>query len=99
MFRYPVEKYVLRFYKFKFLGIDGVVNIEAQNRKEARYFLNIFILNNPKYHNVPIISESLSLPIFGETTKIIDNVKCVWVGNISPNGWMPLWEFEKQTNG
>jgi hypothetical protein len=95
MFKYPVEKYGLRFYKYKFLGIDGIVNIEAQNRKEARYFLNVFILNNTKYHNVPIISETLSLPIYGETTKMIDNIECVWIGN----GWMPLWEFEKQTNG
>jgi hypothetical protein len=91
MVRYPVEKNVLRFYKYKFYQSDEVVTIEAFNRKQARIMLRDFILNSPKLHNLPIISETLTLPIYGQTTKLIDNVENVWVGN----GWIPLWEFKK----
>jgi hypothetical protein len=94
MIRYPVEKYILRFYKYKFYQSDEIVTIEAFNRKQARIFLRDFILKNPKLQNIPIISESLTLPIFGQTTKIIDGVENVWIGN----GWIPLWEFKKYEN-
>jgi hypothetical protein len=92
MFRYPVEKNTIRFYKYKFLGKeDDPVVIEAFNRKEARIMLRDFILMNPMFQNIPIIDESLSLPIFGETTRVINDLEHIWVGN----GWIPMWEFEK----
>jgi hypothetical protein len=94
MIRYPVEKDVLRFYKYKFYQSDEVVTIEAFNRKQARIFLRDFILNNPKLQNLTIISETLTLPIYGQTTKMINNVENVWIGN----GWIPLWEFKKYEN-
>ena len=94
MIRYPVEKDVLRFYKYKFYQSDEVVTIEAFNRKQARVFLSDFILNNPKLQNLPIISETLTLPIYGQTTKMINNVENVWIGN----GWIQLWEFKKYEN-
>ena len=92
MLNYPVEKHTLRFYKYKFLCLeDDPVQVEAFNRKEARVMLRDFILNNPKFQNKPIISETVSLPIVGFTTKNIDNIENVWIGK----GWMPLWEYEK----
>lgn len=94
MIRYPVEKNVLRFYKYKFYQSDEMVTIEAFNRKQARTLLMDFIINNPKLQNLPIISETLTLPIYGQTTKIIDNIENVWIGN----GWIPLWEFKKYEN-
>jgi hypothetical protein len=94
MIRYPVEKNVLRFYKYKFYQSDEIVTIEAFNRKQARILLRDFILNNPKLQNLTIISETLTLPIFGQTTKIINNVENVWIGS----GWIPLWEFKKYEN-
>lgn len=92
MLNYPVEKHTLRFYKYKFLSLeDDPVQVEAFNRKEARIMLRDFILNNPNFQNKPIISETVSLPIVGFTTKIIDDVENVWIGK----GWIPLWEYEK----
>jgi hypothetical protein len=91
MFRYPVEKNTIRFYKYKFLGKEDPIIIEAFNRKQARILLRDFILSNPMFHNIPIIDESLTLPIFGETTKMINGLEHIWVGN----GWIPMWEFEK----
>ena len=92
MFNYPVEKNIIRFYKYKLLGKeDDPIVIEAINRKEARILLRDLILHNPALQNLPIIDESLSLPIFGETKKMIDDIEYVWFAQ----GWIPIWEFEK----
>lgn len=91
MVKYPVEKNILRFYKYKFLNSKEEVTIEALNKKQARIFLRDFILQNPKFNNLQIISETLSLPIYGLTTKIMNNIEHVWVST----GWIPLWEFKK----
>ena len=94
MFNLIVEKHSLRFYKYKFLGYeDKPIVIEAYNKNEARKKLTYFIQQHIELTNIPVVSESLSLPIYGETTKTIDNIDCVWVGTLSQTGWMPLQEF------
>jgi len=96
MFNYPVEKHCLRFYKYKFLGFeDKPIVIEAYNKLEARRKLTYFIQMHPEISSIPVVGESLSLPIFGETIKNILEVKHVWVGNMTPSNWMPLEEFLK----
>lgn len=96
MYNYPVEKHILRFYKYKFLGYEETpVIIEAYSKLEARRRLTYFLEKYPQYQGIPVVDESLSLPIFGETVKIIDGVENVWVGNLTPTFWMPLIEFEK----
>lgn len=96
MYNYPVEKQILRFYKYKFLGFEETpVTIEAYNKLEARRRLTYFLEKYPQYQGIPVVAESLSLPIFGETVKIIDGIENVWVGDLSPTFWMPLSEFEK----
>ena len=94
---FVVEKHCIRFYKYKFLGYeDRPLVIEAYNKKEARIKLNNLLAKNPILKNTPIISESLTLPIYGETTKKINSVEHVWVGYaISQTGWMPLENFLK----
>lgn len=96
MYNYPVEKYILRFYKYKFLGYeDNPITIEAYNKLEARQKLSYLLEKFPQYQGIPVISESLSLPIFGETVKVINGEDNVWVGDLTPSKWMPLSEFEK----
>lgn len=96
MFNYPVEKNCIRFYKYKFLGYDEPIVIEAYNKLEARKKLAYFIEKHPILYNIPVVGESLTLPIFGETIKNINDVKCVWVGNLTQSNWMPLEEFLKK---
>jgi hypothetical protein len=96
MFNYPVEKYILRFYKYKFLGYENnPITIEAYNKLEARQKLTYFLEKYPQYQGIPVISESLSLPIFGETVKEINEDEYVWVGDLTPSKWMLVSEFEK----
>jgi hypothetical protein len=95
-FNYPVEKNVLRFYKFKFEGYeDTPVVIEAYNKKEARLKLHYFIEKHPNYASIKVVNESVTLPIFGRTLKQIDGIENIWVGNLSASGWMPIEEFKR----
>lgn len=88
---YPVEKIGIRQYKYWFRGFDKPVIVEAQNKWQARHGIVAFIRANPAYVDVPIISETLSIPIIGETTKKVDNVDFVWNGD----GWIPLFDYEQ----
>ncbi len=110
MFNYPVEKNIIRFYKYKFRNeIQGEITVEAYNKKQAREYLREYIIQGITNHRFISflrgvdmryfiselgISETLSLPIYGETTKKIDEVEHVWVGD----GWIPLWEYQKQND-
>jgi|LakMenE01Jun11ns_1017448.scaffolds.fasta_scaffold8791548_1 hypothetical protein len=95
-FNYPVEKHIIRFYKYRFNGLDKPLIIEAYNKLEARQKLLIIMEKIEPLRNLRVVDESISLPIFGRTYKKIKSVVNVWVGNnISSSGWMPLEEFEK----
>lgn len=91
MLNYPIEKNITRFYKYKFIGYDTPIIIEAYNKLEARQKLAYFLEKYPQYQGIQVISESLSLPIYGETIKEIDGLENVWIGE--PVKWMPLNEF------
>mgnify|MGYP006279161919 CR=1 FL=1 len=93
MFNYPVEKYILRFYKYRLSGIeDKPIVIEAYNKLEARQKLTYIIQSNPELNGRIVVSEWLSLPIYGETTKTINGIKHVWVGGDIM--WIPLDQFD-----
>jgi len=91
--KYPAEKSSLRFYKYKFSGFSKPIIIEAYNKTEARQKLK-YVIDQLQITN-SVIDESLSLPIFGRTTKISDGMELTWVGNLSPTCWMPTEDFEK----
>ena len=93
MFNYPVEKYTLRFYKYRLFGLeDKPIVIEAYNKIEARQKLTYLIQSNPELNGKIVVSEWLSLPIYGETTKTINGIKHIWVGGDIM--WRPLDQFE-----
>jgi len=93
MFNYPVEKYTLRFYKYRLFGLeDKPIVIEAYNKIEARQKLTYLIQSNPELNGKIVVSEWLSLPIYGETTKTINGIKHIWVGGDIM--WIPLDQFE-----
>jgi hypothetical protein len=95
MFNYPVEKHTIRFYKYKFLGYNEPIIVEAYNKMEARDLLKHHVANRPELRGVKVISETLSLPIFGETTKEFNGITMVWVGNLSQTNWVTMDEFKK----
>jgi hypothetical protein len=95
LYNYPVEKHILRFYKYKFSGYKESITVEAYDRHEARALLREYVANTPELKGVKVISETLSLPIFGETIRLFDGNEYVWVGNLSSDNWMLLAEFKK----
>jgi len=95
LLNYPVIKRSARFYRYKFLGLDEPIEVEATYRKEARTLLNEIIAQTPELHNRPIIGETVTLPLFGETTKYENDVELVWVGfDNTQSGWMKLKDYE-----
>ena len=94
-FNYPVEKNILRFYKYRFKGIEKPIVIEAYNKIEARNKLFLLMEKIPELKNLGVIDERLTLPIFGRTKKMIDEIDHIWVGELTKSGWMPLEEFDK----
>jgi len=95
MFNYPVEKHTIRFYKYKLSGYDEPIVVEAYNKSQARNMLREHVAMRPELRGVKVISETLSLPIFGETTKQMGGVTLVWVGEVSQTHWLTLDEFKK----
>jgi hypothetical protein len=96
LLNYPVIKRCVRFYRFKFLGLDEPIEVEATYRKEARMILNEIISQTPDLINRPIIGETVTLPLFGETIKEINDVEYVWVGfDNTQSGWMKLEDYER----
>lgn len=95
MLNYPVIKRSIRFYRYTFLGINEPIEVEATYKIEARTILNEIISQNPNLHNRPILGETVTLPIFGETIKDIDEVEYVWVGfDNTQSGWMKLDDYD-----
>lgn len=95
-FNYPVEKHSLRFYKYKFEGQEKKqFVIEAYNKIEARKKLYYLIEKNRLLNKVKVIDETVTLPVFGRTTKNINSIEHIWVKNLTPSGWMPKSEFDK----
>jgi len=94
-FNYPVEKLGIRFYRYKFEGHDKEVVIEANNKQEARTKLIYVLQKHPILRKLKVIDESVTLPVIGRTTKIIDNIEYVWAGRFSPKGWVTYEEYEK----
>ena len=111
MFNYPVEKYTLRFYKYRLFGLeDKPIVIEAYNKIEARQKLTYLIQSNPELNGKIVVSEWLSLPIYGETTKTINGysfnrkglekyfVDLGWQIDIKEADWSNACGFFRATN-
>jgi hypothetical protein len=74
---------------------DHPITIEAYNKTEARKKLLYFLEKNPELKLGAVVDESVSLPILYETTKEINGVEHVWVGNMTLTNWMPIDDFNK----
>jgi DNA-binding transcriptional regulator WhiA len=94
-FNYPVEKYTIRFYKYKFDGIEKEIVVEANNRLEARNKLIYILQNNPVLRKLRVVDESVTLPVIGVTTRNINNKEYVWMGKFAQGGWISKEEYEK----
>ena len=83
----------IKFYKYKFFGIDKPIVIEAHNRVSARVALEK--INLPvEYANSRIVGESVVVPLLGISEKTINGKKHIWVGEKkSKTGWMEEGEY------
>ena len=94
--QYPVFKRRIRYYRYYFIGLDEPVEIMATYKKEARKLLYETINSTPLLQKRHIIGETVTLPIFGETTEEINGEDYVWVGfENTETGWMKLKDYER----
>ena len=96
--KFSFDKPTIRIYRYYFLGIPKPVMIQAFNKVEARNTIErIWSRLGKEYQQSRIIGETVSLPVFGATTRVEGEEEYTWVGkDYSPNGWIKSSDFEKK---
>lgn len=93
---YQNDESKVKIYKYYFDGIENPIKIQALNRKDARHLLSISLLPVMGYIQNDLQGETVTVPLFGVTTKTENGVDYTWCGiDFSPSGWMPSVEFSK----
>lgn len=88
MTEFPENNYV-QFYGFYFEMVKEPFVIEALSSNDARNKLRLFAPNLPKqYLDKKVVGQTVTSPIYGQSEKIVNNKKYIWVGNETPDGWM-----------
>lgn len=76
-------------YGFYFEGVKEPFVIEAINSLDARNKMRFFYALLPDvYKGKKIIGQTVTAPIYGQSEKIINHKKYIWVGNETIDGWM-----------
>lgn len=93
---YPFRHDRIKFYRYRFLGIEKPVTIEARNRASARDMIERMMSTLPEeYKQSRIVGESVFVPLTGTTEKTKNGEKYIWVGEThSKDGWMREAEFK-----
>jgi hypothetical protein len=96
--KFSFDKPTIRLYRYYFLGVPKPVIIQAYNKAEARSTIErIWSRLAKEYQQSRIIGETVSLPVFGVSTRQEGEENFVWVGkDYSSSGWMKSNEFEKK---
>ncbi len=96
--KFSFDKPTIRLYRYYFLGVPKPVIIQALNKEEARNTIErIWSRLAKEYQQSRIIGETVSLPVFGVSTRQEGEENYVWVGkDYSSSGWMKSNEFEKK---
>jgi hypothetical protein len=93
-----VEYNGARLYRFYFYGITIPVTIEAVTLDEARQtILRNWRKLHPPYQRSYIINETVTVPLEGVSTKLVNGIEYTWVGyRKSKDGWQSTESLEKE---
>ncbi len=80
---YPWERQTIRIYQFFFYGLPDPIIVEAIDKQTARGVVNSMLRSLRTYQNRRVINETVMLPITGVTTKKVNGVSYVWVGEVA----------------
>jgi len=96
--KFSFDKPTIRLYRYYFLGIPKPIIIQAHDKVEARATIDrIWAQLGREYQNSKIIGETVSVPVFGVSTRVEGDRSYVWVGkDYSKNGWMESSQYEKK---
>jgi hypothetical protein len=97
---YPKQANGIRFYKYYFHGIDSPITIEARNKEEARLILKSVVEKlPPKYKQSKVIGETIVIPLKCVSSKVVNGVKYIWVGEDKAHGgWLSEEAYNRALN-
>ena len=92
----------IRMYRFYFSDVsrtqvENYVEIEAENRIQAKAMLNKIVHSQKRlYEGRQLWGEKVIRPLYGVTKKFVNGVEWTWVGfEISPvDGWMETFLYQ-----
>lgn len=88
---------IIKFYAFTFESIEKPVIIEAYNVKQAREGLLAVIEKLPQqFQGKKVVGQTVTLPVVGVSKKKISGTDYVWVGKLTPTGWMPEQDYKQR---
>lgn len=93
-----VEYNGVRLYKFYFSRITIPVTIEALTLDEARQtIIRNWKKLHPPYQRSHIINETVTVPLEGVSTKLVNGIEYTWVGyQKSRDGWQDTESLSKE---
>ena len=96
--KFSFDKPTIRLYRYYFLGIAKPIIIQAHDKVEARATIDrIWGQLAKEYQQSKIIGETVSVPVFGVSTRVENDKTYLWVGKeYSKNGWMESNEYQKK---
>ena len=96
--KFSFDKPTIRLYRYYFLGLPKPIIIQAYDKVEARATIDrIWGQLAKEYQQSKIIGETVSVPVFGVSTRVEGDKTYLWVGKeYSKNGWMESSEYQKR---
>lgn len=88
----------IKIYKYTLKDFDKIISIEANNRIEAREYLNIVLAQIQGGENHPVINEKIETPVSGITERKKDGKDYIWYSNGINEGWLLKSEYQKLFN-
>lgn len=85
----------IKLYRYHFKDTDKIITIEANDREEARSFLQTVLAHMPEMKDHPLINEKIESPISGVTEKKHNGQDYVWFSNGRNEGWMLKTDYDK----
>lgn len=85
----------IKLYRYSFKDTDKIITIEANDRGEARSFLDSILAHMPEMDKHPLVNEKIETPVSGVTEKTKDGQQYVWFSNGRNEGWMLKTDYEK----
>lgn len=85
----------IKIYRYQFKDTEKTITIEANDRTEARSFLQSVLAHMPEMDVHPLVNEKIETPVSGITEKKHNGQDYIWFSNGRNEGWLLKIDYEK----